>query len=53
MLALILFIVAGFLAGGVIQLVRSGATKFSIGLVSVLTVLAVAGGVAWMPSGDS
>ena len=47
MVAVILFIVAGFLAGGVIQLVRSGATKFSIGLVGVLAALATAGGILW------
>ena len=50
-MAIVLFIVAGFLVGGVIQLVRSGATRFSIGLVGALAVLAVAGGVAWsLPS---
>jgi hypothetical protein len=44
----LLFIVAGFLVGGVIQLAKSGATKFSIGLVGVLAALATAGGVAWL-----
>jgi hypothetical protein len=53
-MAVVCFIVAGFLVGGVIQLVKSGATKFSVGLVGVLAALAVAGGVAWMlPGGDS
>jgi hypothetical protein len=47
-IAVLLFIVAGFLAGGVIQLAKSGATKFSIGLVGVLAALATAGGVAWL-----
>jgi hypothetical protein len=47
----ILFIVAGVLTGGVIQLAKSGATKFSIGLVGVLAALAVAGGVAWLLPG--
>jgi hypothetical protein len=51
-MAIVLFIIAGFLAGGVIQLVRSGATKFSIGLVGVLAVLATAGGVAWLLPGN-
>ncbi|NMO55832.1 hypothetical protein HH310_32205 [Actinoplanes sp. TBRC 11911] len=51
MIAVILFIVAGVLTGGVIQMVKSGATKFSIGLVGVLAGLAVAGGVAWMLPG--
>ena len=46
-MAIVLFIVAGFLAGGVIQLVKSGATKFSIGLVGVLAALATAGGILW------
>ena len=29
-MAVVLFIVAGFLVGGVVQLVKSGATKFSV-----------------------
>ena len=48
MIAVLLFIVAGFLVGGVIQLARSGATKFSVGVVGVLAALAAAGGVAWL-----
>ena len=48
MIGILLFIVAGFLVGGVIQLVKSGATKFSVGVVGVLAALAVAGGVAWV-----
>lgn len=48
MIAVLLFIVAGFLVGGVIQLAKSGATKFSIGVVGVLAALATAGGVAWL-----
>jgi hypothetical protein len=52
-MAVVLFIVAGFLVGGVVQLARSGATKFSIGLVAVLAALAAAGGVAWLIPGDS
>ncbi len=53
-MAIVLFILAGFLAGGVIQLVRSKATKFSIGLVATLAVLAAAGGLAWsLPGSDS
>ena len=47
-MAIVLFLVAGFLAGGVVQLIRSGATKFSVGVVGVLAALAVAGGVAWL-----
>jgi hypothetical protein len=47
-MAIVLFIVAGFLAGGVVQLVRSGATKFSVGVVGVLAALAAAGGIAWL-----
>nr|WP_296069399.1 hypothetical protein [uncultured Actinoplanes sp.] len=52
-MAVVLFVVAGFLVGGVVQLVKSGATRFSIGLVGVLAALAVAGGVAWLLPGDS
>ncbi len=51
-MAVVLFVIAGFLAGGVIQLVRSGATKFSVALVGVLAVLAAAGGVAWLLPGN-
>jgi hypothetical protein len=47
-MAVVLFIVAGFLVGGVVQLIKSGATKFSVGVVGVLAALAVAGGVAWL-----
>jgi hypothetical protein len=47
-MAIVLFIVAGFLAGGVIQLVKSKATAFSVGVVGVLAALAAAGGVAWL-----
>ena len=52
-MAVVLFIVAGFLVGGVIQLVKSGATKFSIGLVGVLAAIAAAGGVLWLMPGES
>jgi hypothetical protein len=52
-MATALLIVAGILVGGVIALVRQGATKFSIGVVAVLAVLALAGGVAWLIPGDS
>jgi hypothetical protein len=47
-MAIVLFLVAGFLAGGVVQLIRSGATKFSVGVVGVLAALAAAGGIAWL-----
>ena len=47
-MGVVLFIVAGFLVGGVIQLIRSGATRFSVGVVAVLAVLAAAGGIAWL-----
>jgi hypothetical protein len=52
-MAIVLFIVAGFLVGGVVQLVRSGATKFTIGVVGVLAALAAAGAVAWLLPGNS
>jgi hypothetical protein len=44
---------AGILVGGVISLARQGATKFSIGLVAALALLALAGGVVWLIPGDS
>jgi hypothetical protein len=52
-MAIVLFVIAGILFGGVISLVKQGATKFSIGLVAVLAALAAAGGVAWLLPGDS
>ena len=52
-MAILLFALAGILIGGVISLVRQGATRFSIGLVAVLAVLAAAGGVAWSMPGES
>ena len=52
-MAIVLFAVAGILIGGVISLVKQGATRFSIGLVAVLCALAAAGGVAWLLPGNS
>ncbi len=52
-MAIVLFALAGILVGGVISLVKQGATKFSIGLVAVLAVLAAAGGLAWSIPGDN
>ncbi|GIF37791.1 hypothetical protein [Actinoplanes xinjiangensis] len=49
MISLVLFALAGILVGGVVQLVRSDATKFSVGLTAVLALLAAAGGFAWWP----
>jgi hypothetical protein len=51
-IAVMLFLLAGFLIGGVVSLVRQGATRFSIGLVAALAALAAAGGVAWLLPGD-
>jgi hypothetical protein len=48
----VLFLAAGFLVGGVITLVRQGATKTTIGLVAALAALAAAAGVAWLLPGD-
>ena len=52
-MAIALFALAGLLVGGVVSLIKQGATKFSIGLGAVLALLAAAGGVAWMLPGDS
>jgi len=52
-MAVVLFLVAGFLAGGVYTLVKQGATRFTVGLVAVLAALAAAGGVAWLIPGNS
>lgn len=53
MISMLLFALAGLLIGGVIQLVRSDATRFSIGITAVLALLATAGGFAWWPSGEA
>ncbi|MFC7532734.1 hypothetical protein [Actinoplanes sp. GCM10030250] len=53
MISLVLFALAGILVGGVVQLVKSDATKFSVGLTAVLALLATAGGFAWWPSGEA
>ena len=50
---ILLFGLAGLLFGGVVQLIKSKATKFSIGLVGVLAALAAAGGVAWLIPGSA
>jgi hypothetical protein len=52
-MAIVLFVLAGILTGGVVSLVKQGATKFSIGVVGVLALLAAAGGVAWLLPGNS
>ncbi|UQU68788.1 hypothetical protein COUCH_29560 [Couchioplanes caeruleus] len=49
----LLLAVAGMLVGGVVSLARQGATKFSIGVVAVLALLALAGGVLWLLPGDT
>jgi hypothetical protein len=52
-MAIVLFALAGLLIGGVISLVKQGASRFSVGLVAVLAALALAGGVAWLIPGES
>lgn len=47
-MAIVLFVIAGILVGGVVSLVQQGATKFSVGVVAVLAALAAAGGIAWL-----
>ncbi len=51
-LPVLLLAVGGMLVGGVISLVRQGASRFSIGLVAVLAVLATAGGILWLIPGE-
>jgi membrane protein DedA with SNARE-associated domain len=52
-IAIALFALAGILLGGVISLVRQGATRFSIAVVAVLAALATVAAVAWLLPGDS
>ena len=51
-MAIVLFAVAGILLGGVISLVKQGATRFSVGVVAVLAVLAAAVPPWAWPSAD-
>ena len=51
-LPVLLLGLAGLLTGGVISLVRAGATTFSIVVVAALAVLAFAGGIAWHIPGE-
>ena len=49
---ILLFGLAGILVGGVVSLIRQGATRVSIGVVATLAVLAAAAGVAWLLPGE-
>lgn len=49
MISLVLFALAGILVGGVVQLAKAGATKFSVAITAVLALMAAAGGFAWWP----
>ncbi|HLV58189.1 MAG TPA: hypothetical protein VKY81_04870 [Natronosporangium sp.] len=48
LLALVLFALAGLLAGGAWSLHRQGAGLGVVVLVALLSALALAGGVAWL-----
>ena len=48
----LLFALAGILVGGVVSLVRQGATRFTIGAVALLALLAAAAGIAWLLPGE-
>jgi hypothetical protein len=43
---------SGILVGGVVSLYQQKASRFSIGVVAVLAILAAAAGVAWLIPGD-
>ena len=51
-LPIVLFALAGVLAGGVWSLLRQGASRPMIGLVGALALLSAAGGVLWLLPGD-
>lgn len=51
-LPMLLLALAGILVGGVVSLVKQGATRFSIGLVAALALISAAGGILWMLPGD-
>jgi hypothetical protein len=46
-MAIVLFALAGFLAGGAYTLFRNGSSKVAAGVVGTLAVLAAAAGVLW------
>lgn len=53
MLPVVLIAVSGVLFGGAWSLRGQGASRFAIGLVAFLGVLALAGGILWMlPKGS-
>jgi hypothetical protein len=52
LLPVLLLGVAGMLVGGVVTLVRQGATRFSIGVVALLATVAAVAGIAWLVPGE-
>ena len=52
LLPVVLFALAGVLIGGAWSMRRQGASRGALGLVSVLALLAAAGGVLWLIPGD-
>jgi hypothetical protein len=51
-MAIALLALAGLLVGGMISLVKQDASRFSIGLVGALALLAAAAGIVWMIPGE-
>ena len=51
-LPIVLFALAGVLAGGARSMLRQGAGRAAVGLVGVLALLAAAGGLLWLLPGE-
>ncbi|BCB88394.1 hypothetical protein [Phytohabitans suffuscus] len=51
-LPVVLFAVAGVLAGGAWSMHKQGAARAAVGLVAVLAALAAGGGLLWLIPGE-
>jgi hypothetical protein len=48
MIAVLCFLVAGFLGGGAYSLARQGTSWIAVGILGVLAVIATAAGLLWL-----
>jgi hypothetical protein len=48
MVAVLCFLIAGFLGGGAYSVARQGGSRFAVVVLGALTVLAAAAGVLWL-----
>jgi hypothetical protein len=48
MVAVLCFLVAGFLGGGAYSVARQGGSRVAVGILGALTVVAAVAGVLWL-----